>query len=344
MVAWRSGPALLAQQLDAAGNAVGTRQSVGTLAAGRASFSVAALANGGWVAVWAAGDQTLQSRRYSQSAAPVEDATPVDAAVFAQVSSVQVRGLADDGFVVAWTGQNGGGEQVFARRFAPDGKAAGDRMSLATAGSARSDVNIVPLFDGTFLAAWVQPNAGATGFELVTRRIDAELQPQTPERVLDASAQTVVFDSAATLLPNGHIALAWTQPGFNNADPQVRWQVVDTNGAPTGTPGKALFLPVVDAVEVMPASAGFTVLVASSTGFSRGTNASVRALSIDEDGVATSSTVVQERSLASVSPTTGARTGPASPGIGASGGPDGRYVMAYENAIANGARIDAAAK
>ena len=342
MVAWRSGSALLAQQLDAAGNAVGSTQSVGTVAAGRANFSVAPLASGGWVVVWAGADQSLQARRYSQNAAPVEDATPDDAAVFAQVSSVQVKGLVDGGFVVAWSGQDGGGPQVFARRFASGGAAAGDRMSLATAGNIRSDVNILPLSDGGFFAAWVQANA--TAVNIVTRRLDADLQPLAAERPLDASAQTLVFDAAATVLPNGRIALAWTQPGINNADPQVRWQLLDANGVPQGTPGQALFLPVVDAVEAVPAATGFTVLVASSTAFSRGTNARITALPVNEDGVATSSTVVQERSLASVSATTGARTGPASPGFGAGGGPDGRYVMAYENAIADGARVEAVAK
>lgn len=345
VVAWRSGSALLAQQLDAAGSAVGTTQSVGTVAAGRANFSVAALAGGGWIVVWAAGDQTLQSRRYSQSAAPVEDAAPVDGGAFAQISSVQVKGLADGGFVVAWSGQEGGaGQQVFARRFASGGAASGDRMSLATAGNARSDVNILPLSDGSFFAAWVQANGGGTAVNIVTRRLDADLQALAADRPIDASVQTVVFDAAATLLPNGRIALAWTQPGINNADPQVRWQIVDAAGVPLGTPGRALFLPVVDAVEAVPAASGFTVLVASSTAFSRGTNARITALPVGEDGVATSSTVVQERSLASVSATTGATTGPASPGFGAGGGPDGRYVMAYENAIAGGARVEAVAK
>lgn len=346
VIAWRSGTSLLAQQLDAAGTAVGAAQSIGSVAAGAPRFAVAGTADGGWVVVWASEAQTLQFRRYSAAAAPLHDAAPVDATAFAQVGKVQVDGLADGGFVVAWSARQGSAtapQQVFARRFAAGATSAGDRVSLSTTSGDQSDLNIVPLADGSFFAGWVQGNADSSAFSILTRRLGADLQPLAAERGVDAMVSIVAaFDLSATLLADGNIALAWNKRDTSNntASPQVRWQFVDASGASIGAPGSVTFhgsFP--DALEVVPAVTGATVLVAASRAYNRGTAGEIWALGVDAAGSSTGATIIQHTNLFAISPTTGARFGPASMGLGAAGAADGRYLIGFESMTSDGAAM-----
>jgi hypothetical protein len=345
LIAWRSGTSLLAQQLDAAGNAVGAVQSVGSVAAAAPSFAVAGTADGGWVFVWASEAQALQFRRYSAAAAPLHDAAPVDAAAFVQVGKLQVDGLADGGFVVAWSARQGSAtapQQVFARRFAAGATSAGDRVTLSTMGGDQSDLNIVPLGDGSFFAAWVQGNADSSAFSIVTRRLGADLQPVAAERGVDAMLSlAAAFDLSATRLANGNIALAWiARSPINGVSPEVRWQFVDASGASIGAPGSVTFLgSFPDALEVVPAVTGATVLVAASWAHRRGTNGELWTVGVDAAGSSTGATIIRNYTLYSVSPFTVAFSGPASMGLGAAGAADGRYLIGFESATSGDAAM-----
>ena len=152
------------------------------------------------------------------------------------------------------------------------------------------------------------------------------------------------FQFASARLDGDRIGVVWSPP---LADPtlqmDVHWRILDASGAPQGGPG---VLPAVSQLvadlEIAPAGAGFRAFVQSFFATGRVLVARIGALAVGADGVATGGLdPIAERSITTVSPSTGETTGPAGTRFSVDGGPDGHAVGAYDTAIAGGAEIKA---
>lgn len=349
VVAWASNAALLTQRLDAAGQPVGAAQNVGSVLLGDSDvstrMSVVATADGGWLVAWIAPDRTVLFRRYDASGAPVSGANQVDATAFAKVLGIQARALADGGFVVAWVAAEGTDPaHAFVRRFGAAGTAGTDRVRVNDGAGAQRAVQVTPMPDGSFVAAWVQRTAD--GMESVlTRRLDGALRAAGPEHVLqspgvqpDAWVHRYSLLGAASISQRAAL-FAWAF--YDGRSLQVRWQLLDASGTPTipATRAAQVDLPLgrfLDSVEVIPAAAGFRVVAESTWANYRVTDAFTTVLEVGGAGELLGNTETA-RVLSSVEPTTGAGCfGPGQPGVAASGGEDGHYLLAYATCAKKG--------
>jgi hypothetical protein len=121
---------------------------------------LAALAGGGAVLVW---ENPLEPLRVQQLA---PDATPFAASVVKPetappFSLVAITGLPDGGYVVAWADSGTVVRNVYARRYAADGTAAGEatRINLVTT-SAGLWPRVVVMAGGGFMITWEVAEAG----------------------------------------------------------------------------------------------------------------------------------------------------------------------------------------
>ena len=344
VIAWVSGKSLVARQLDASGQPTGQQQSVAGLAQSDGGFAVAGLTGGDWVIAWA--DQTtpcntarctIQTRRFSATGALGKDTTLVVPNGYATIDPhLQVKAMPDGGYVIAWSGLFTSVSLASYQRFAADGSAMGDPVFVASnqQGDSDSKLKILPLVDGTIFAVWKRQGFGPTSTNrFFVRHFSAIGVGLGGETQLTVPPSDFPLDVTATLLANGNIGVAWA----TNGPSIVRWQVVDPNGNPVGAMGTLSWGPSIDAIDSAAGPQGFLVFFQVSTDYNRGTNAQVTQLSIDNSGTST----VVNRSLFSVSPTTGAQTGPAGAGFSIAGASDGHYVAAFETGVPEGAEVNA---
>lgn len=362
VIAWKQAGALVAQQIDAAGNRVGAQQAIASQAT---IFSVTGLPGGEWVVAWSAATVppdaarsftvTVQTKRFGADGALLQDTTLVNPDPVQSIDAgLDVAATGDGGYAVAWAARSSlaGPRQVLMQRFTASGAAAGG-LATATAATAadQTQPRVVPLPDGSVVLAWLQDAgdaAGASRFAIFTRPFGSTSSPLEAERQVAATAASAAFPFAAAPLDNDHVGLVWAQPSSatNTAPLQARWQILDAEGNLESPAGGVTVGPQIDSVAIAPAGRGFTVLVQVLNGNPRGTTANIGSIAVDNDGEAAASAVatVVDRSLNSVAPLTGNTTGPAGPAFSVAGGPDGRYVLAYESATATGAEVDALGK
>lgn len=349
VVAWVAGASVQVRRLDAAGQPAGAAQNVGTVLLGdnevSTRLSVVATADGGWLVAWIAADRTVLFRRYDASGTPVAGALPIDAATFTKVLGIQARALADGGFVVAWVAAEGTAPaRAFLRRFSAAGAAVTDRVGVSDVAGSQSAVQFTPMPDGQFLAAWVQGNPDGTE-SLLARRMDAGLHGAGQEHVLQAAGplpdpqfHRYSLLGAAALSQRAAL-FAWAY--YDGPSLQVRWQLLDASGTPTipSTRTAQVDIPLsrlLDSVEVVPAASGFRIVAESNFSNYRSIEAYTTLVEIGGAGELLRSSETR-RTLWNVAATTGAGcSGPGQPGVAASGGEDGHYLLAYATCVPKG--------
>jgi hypothetical protein len=348
VVAWAAGTSLLVQRLDADGHAVGAAQTAGTVLMGDSDvstrLSVVATADGGWLLAWIAADHSVLFRRYDASGTPVADAASADATAYTKVLGIQARALADGGFVVAWVGAEGTSpSRAYLRRFSAAGSAVTARTSASNSAGAQSALQITPMPDGSFLAAWVQSTPD--GMEtLLARRLDAALNAAGPEQLLQPAGPqpSALFHRYSLLgaasLSQGAALFAWAY--YDGSSFQVRSQLFDALGIaiPSSSPATANLLAdrFLDSLEVIPAGTGFRIVAEFNFATNRLNEAHTMILEIGRAGELLHSTE-SLRIMFSINPTTGfGCTGPPEPGVAAGGGEDGQYLLAYATCAEGG--------
>jgi hypothetical protein len=350
VAAWVAGTSLLVQKLDADGHAVGAAQTAGTVLMGdydmSTRLSVVATADGGWLLAWIAADHSVLFRRYDASGAPVADAAPADATAYTKALGIQARALADGGFVVAWVAAEGTSpSRAYLRRFSAAGTAVTARVEVSNSAGAQTALQVAPMPDGNFLAAWVQSNPDGMD-SMLAQRLDASLNAAGPEQPLQpAGLQPTARIHRYSLLgamtlSQGAALFAWA---FYDGGPslQVRWQLFDALGTPTipsGSPALVSFRNdrFLDSVEVIPAATGFRIVAESTLTNYRATDAYTTILEIGGAGDLLGSTETA-RGLALINVVSGTGcSGPTQPGVAAAGGEDGQYLLAYAVCVMGG--------
>ncbi|MBK6009191.1 hypothetical protein JJB11_24090 [Ramlibacter ginsenosidimutans] len=350
VVAWVAGTSLLVQPLDAEGDAVGAAQAAGTVLMGdpdvSTRLSVVATADGGWLLAWIAADHSVLFRRYAASGAPVAAAASADATAYTKTLGIQARALADGGFVVAWVASEGASPpRAHLRRFSAAGTAVTARVGLSNSAGAQAALQVTPMPDGNFLAAWVQRNPD--GMESVlARRLDAALDAAGPEQLLQPAGLQPSGGLhrysllGAASLSRGAALFAWA---YYDGGPslQVRWQLFDALGTPatsSSSPASASFRndSFLDSVQVIPAATGFRIVAESNLTNYRTTEAYTTILEIGGAGELLDSTeTTRTLSLVNVVSGTGC-SGPTQPGVAVGGGEDGHYLLAYAVCVMGG--------
>ena len=207
------------QLFDAQADPIGSEQLLSTLSSNIATdlhASVAALRDGGYVAVWmsqnsAGGDtnRSIQGRRVGAGGAPQGAQFQVNAGATGLQSDPDVAGLDDGGFVVVWATP-----EVQARRFAANGTPIGGdfQVNNLTAG-VESDAEVVRGWDGRMLVLWRDDEGIGMNGEIRARLYDRELAPLGPDfRVNTLTAGTQETPRAGDYGPLGFF-VAWESDG-----------------------------------------------------------------------------------------------------------------------------------
>jgi hypothetical protein len=350
VVAWRSQGQLGAQLLDATGALRGMQIVVPT--ARITQFAVTALAGGDWVLVWSefannGSDRpvSVNFRRYGADGRLVQDTTAATTSSVTSVLDLSATATADGGFAFAWVAapQPPAPDMVYVARFGPTGNV---QVPPAFPFAGADKVRIVALPDNTTVHATTTfiDAGGASHWAVVFHHLDAAGQEiGTPHPVVEAPpSQRLDFDMAVTT--EGRIGLAWTLLSGSPPAGFVTTQLLESSGVPIGSPVTSAYTQIDRFSVGQLADGSFGVYVQAFIAFNRGSSGRLAAITVDANGAQGPATLLMQRSLSSVSPTTGATTGPATFGFGVATGPDGHAVISYERAVIAGAELVAEAQ
>jgi hypothetical protein len=172
------------QRVDASGAPVGAPALVATGPSDQGYASSAGLSGGGAVVVWRDNAaQSIRMQRFDVSGVAAGGEVRVDAGASGDRFTPVVAGLADGGFVVAWSGQQPGtsGSAVYTRRFAADGTPAGGETLVSDPQVVGLYPKLAGLTGGGYVVAWNQGSAA------VAQRFAANGSASGAQLALDAN-------------------------------------------------------------------------------------------------------------------------------------------------------------
>lgn len=137
------------------------------------------------------------------------------------------------GFVVTWQGPGAvtdDGEDIFARRFDPDGLPLGDEFLVNTQTADNQHYpDLTMNDDGSFIVVWESINVPEEGDRAICGQIyDSNGITSNPEFVLNAEASVCRYPSAAADA-NGGFAVTWLDDRSTNS---IMGRLFDPNGLP----------------------------------------------------------------------------------------------------------------
>ena len=253
VVAWASygedGGALgvIGQRFDADGQRLGNSFVINSFTDNSQDLpALAALSNGGFVAVWASyrqGDSmtwSLRSQMFDANGVAVGAEWAVEPDGVNPQTTPVVAGLEDGRFVVVWSesGSDGPSDGVRARVFEASGVAAGDAFQVNTETSGNQNApSVAALSDGGFIIAWQSSDAqDGSMYGVFAQRYSADATSVGPE----FQVNTTIFGSQGTpavgSMPDGGFVIAWNSDNGTTTDFDViQAQRYDRNGDRVGT-------------------------------------------------------------------------------------------------------------
>ncbi|MBV1865301.1 MAG: hypothetical protein KUG74_12845 [Rhodobacteraceae bacterium] len=128
-----------------------------------------------------------------------------------QVGS-SVAGLADGGYVVAWTsqGQDGNGNGIFGQYFNSKGTALGGEFQINTTWNLHQEApSIAALDDGGFVVAWQSSGGSGVGYSIIGQRYDAKGKTVGGEFAISDPDTASQGAAIVTVLDDGSFVVTW---------------------------------------------------------------------------------------------------------------------------------------
>ena len=202
--------------------------------------SMVALADGGYVVVWASENGQdgnsggIVAQRFAADGTPVGNEIQVNEVTLGNQFSPSVTALGT-GFVIAWqdsSGQqpDGSGSGIYGQRFDADGLAIGSQFLINdTTLSTQADANLTET-SGGFAAVWSGNGSGDnTGVYL--RLFNDAGVALGAEILVNEDTSGGESEAEVTELSNGNLAVTWRD---NSGTDSVRARLFDNAGAPLG--------------------------------------------------------------------------------------------------------------
>jgi hypothetical protein len=166
-----SGYGIYGRRFKSNGTAASTEFKVNATTKGAQSAPQVAGLSSGFVVVWQSDKQDksgagIYAQLYNAKGAPLGSEFKVNTTTAGNQTQPAVTGLADGGFVVAWTcdGQDKSGRGIYGQRYDKKGKAAGAEFPINTAATGdQSSPSAAGLGGGGFVVAWQGPDANGLG-------------------------------------------------------------------------------------------------------------------------------------------------------------------------------------
>ncbi|RTL17565.1 MAG: tandem-95 repeat protein, partial [Rhodocyclaceae bacterium] len=211
-----NGYGVFGQRFDASGNAVGTAFRANTYTDGsQHEPDVAALDDGGWIAVWRSEGQDLSSagvyaQRYAADGTTVGAEFRVNTTTSSNQYEPVVTGLANGGWVVSWTDAYGAANtyDVFLQQYDAAGRQVdGETLVNSYVPSVQQQPAITAMADGGFVVAWSSyvyssdgngdglPDGGNDTYEIRLQRFSNTAPQISPFTVNGQEEAVIVLDA-----------------------------------------------------------------------------------------------------------------------------------------------------
>jgi hypothetical protein len=226
------------------GAPVGEAARVNTTAAGFQKNPVAAALADGAVVVWserngpgAAARDGLWLRRYDATGAALGGAVQVDPGA-GVVGFQRIAAGEDGGFAVSWEDDDGSAHGVFARAFAADGTARGERVRLnPDVADSQRLAALAPRAGGGFLAVWQGATGEAKRKAIYGRFLDADGALDGDRFRISAGAGYAQLAPSVAATPGGGFLVTWIdyrERGVFNRGYGITGVELDLAGATVG--------------------------------------------------------------------------------------------------------------
>ena len=236
-----------------------------TTASDQAAPSIAALADGGFVASWMSWGQdgsgrSIHAQRYGADGAALGGEFRVNTATAGEQMVPSIAALQDGGFVVCWVsnGQDGSGDGVYGQRYAADGTAVGGEFRVnTTTAFTQNEPDVAALSGGGFVVALTSDGQDGSGRGTYAQRYAADGTPQGGEFRLNPTTANDQAEPAIAGLADGGFVVSWTSTNQDGGGDGIYAQRYTADGTP------------VIAVPVVEGDGGANTLFVASPGFAR---------------------------------------------------------------------------
>lgn len=197
--------------------------------------AVAMLADGSFVVTWTShnsqGVQNLHSRRFTADGSPI-DATEVAVNVQGLEDHYQssVSGLADGGYVVAWTADSGDETRlndVYVQRYGADGQPVGEPQLVNTeiTDGEQREPAIAGLPSGGFMVTWTSWGSEESSLDVYAQRFGADGLPLGGSVLVNSNTDKEQTTPAIAVLNDGTVVVTWqSNTEHDGADYEIHAQ------------------------------------------------------------------------------------------------------------------------
>ena len=218
----------LAQRYAADGSAIGDAFRLNTTTWLRQSSpDLAALPDGGFVAVWESEQDVsatgIYGQRFDADGAKVGGEFQVNTYTDANQSEASVDVFDGGGFVVVWSsfGQDGDGWGVYGQRFDATGARAGGEFHVSqTTAENQAYAQVTVLAGGGFVVSWVSGNPSAGTSDVYARLYSATGVAQGNEFLLNTWTVSDQGTPAVSALDDGGFVAVWHSQDVDGPDDQ----------------------------------------------------------------------------------------------------------------------------
>lgn len=206
--------------------------------------SIAALADGGHLAVWSSSDGSgggIWAQRYDAADQPVGAIYQIHTTVHWYQSHPQITALADGSLIAVWqTPDATGHRDIMAQKLDATGQPVGAEFPVNTFTNSNQDLqSITPLPDGGFVIIWDSVTQDtATTLGVFGQVYNAAGTPSGAEFQVNTAAARNQLDATVTTLADGGFVVMWRADlGVWGSDPDfgIFGQRYDSTGAAVGT-------------------------------------------------------------------------------------------------------------
>jgi|GEM_PF-3029913 len=210
------------QLYDAGGTAIGDEFPINTYAVGSQALpTVAALADGGFVAIWSSDLQDGSSRgvfgqRFDGKGKEVGDEFQVNTFTTNRQDPYSVTGLPDGGFVVVWNSwhQDGSSVGVYGQLYDKYGATVGPEFRAnTTTHSYQGMPAVAPISDVGFVVVWQSAEQDGSGYGIYGQRYDTAGDRVGQEFPVNTTTYSWQINPAVAALEDDGFVVTWQSYG-----------------------------------------------------------------------------------------------------------------------------------
>ncbi len=238
-----SGQGIYGQRFDASGGRIGDEFQLNTETVEHQSApDVAALNDGGFVAVWYSngqdGDQGgIFGQRFSQDGTPSGSEFQVNTHTAGRQDWPTVTVLTDGSFVVSWQSnlQDGDLYGIYGQRFYADGTPLGAEFHISTqTASEQTEPSITALEDGGFVVTWQSLDQDGAFWGVYGQKYNADGSAAGGEFQINTATDYNQYYVSVSGLQDGGFVATWTSYGQDESGASIHGQRYAADGSTVG--------------------------------------------------------------------------------------------------------------